>query len=94
MDTTIFEDVPVENDTSLITVEYHDIHGVPCRLEYWVWDDICGQSLIYRIQDTDDDLRDKIDTYINNSLKISADGEVTKKENGGYVFRSFNFIVL
>ncbi|MFN1835507.1 hypothetical protein AB2B38_009615 [Balneola sp. MJW-20] len=62
-----FGDVPIEVNTHILSEEEEIIHGVLCIHEYWCWEGIYGQSIIYKEEGIDIQTRDNIESYVKQA---------------------------
>jgi len=87
IDETIFDAVPVEPDTTILSMAYGEKDSIPFRIEEWSWDGIHGKTVIVHSDHcpaliaSEEDLKSKFDIY----------GVTTFKRVGQYYFLNYDF---
>ena len=87
-----FDQVGVEEDTTIILTKEMQFDGIDCRFEHWTFDGIIGQTLIFVTDEIADKDTDDIVADLRQSGLIK-EGSVTTKESNGYTLLNFNFEV-
>ena len=83
----LFEAVPVEEETTILSAAYGTKDSIPFRIEEWSWDGIQGKTVIVHSEhcpaliSTEEDLKSKFDIH----------GSTTFKTVGQYYFLNYDF---
>jgi hypothetical protein len=81
---------PVELDTRIITRKITTLQYIPCKHEYWTWDGVYAESLIFLKCHVghlkEDELLRLCEPYFENESS-----KKTIKASGNYVYVNFNF---
>jgi hypothetical protein len=89
-----FKSAPVEEDTKVRARRPGSIGAIEVVHEVWVWEGVCGESLIFLTEDVAELGVSGLETLARASGLIKADSQVTVSENKlGYTFVNFNFEV-
>ena len=85
-----FNDIPIEQETIILSREQLSINNLDCIHEYWSWDGFYAECLIFLKEDVIDLNKEEL---IDMSSKFwkSEKSEITFSEKGKYVFVNFNF---
>jgi hypothetical protein len=86
-----FKDLKLDEGTKIIIADFIKIREYDARFEIWSWDGIYAFSLIFFKEDVKDINEQQLINLINEKFDISDN--YTYKDNGKYIFLSFNFIV-
>jgi hypothetical protein len=90
-----FKNINVESDTKIYAIKYLNLDGMDCRYEFWGWDGMEAESLIFCTPElkasTDDYFRELIGMIINSEGTESI--EFTSKSDSEYTYLNFNFNV-
>lgn len=86
-----FSDVPVEDETVILTEKHIKLDGRDALLQEWRWDGIKANSLILLIEDISDLSDTEIKSILISSGLDGAEGTSTISRSDGYVFLNFNF---
>ncbi|WP_459494754.1 hypothetical protein [Aquirufa lenticrescens] len=90
-----FKNINVEPDTKIYAFKYLNLDGIDCRYEFWGWDGIEAESLIFCTPElkacTDDYFRELIG-MIDNTKGLEPI-EFTSKSNSEFTYLNFNFVV-
>lgn len=86
-----FDNIPTESDTKVLLRDEHTFGDLDCIYEFWVWDGIKAESLIF--VDSEVPNKDKLLKEIKSTKDlVSEDSEVTTKVSKGFFFVNFNFV--
>jgi hypothetical protein len=80
---------PVEADTRIIKSKITLLSALPCRYEYWAWDGVYAETIVFLQQHVQDMKDEEIVNLCEPLLEESAN--ITIKKRDGYVFFNFNF---
>ena len=90
-----FKNVRVEADTKIHAIKYLNLDGMDCRYEFWDWDGVEAESLIFctpELKEVSEAYFQKLIGLISNTN--SADPiEFTSKSGPEYTYLNFNFTV-
>ena len=90
-----FKNINVESDTKIHAIKYLNLDGMDCRYEFWGWDGIEAESLIFCTPElrasTDDYFRELIEMI--SKTKGAKPLEFTSKSDPVYTYLNFNFKV-
>jgi hypothetical protein len=88
-----FKNIGVESDTKIHAIKYLNLDGTDCRYEFWEWDGVEAESLIFCTPElkavTDDYFRELIG--INSNQHTAVPIEFTSKSDPEYTYLNFNF---
>lgn len=88
-----FKNINVESDTKIHAIKYLNLDGMDCRYEFWGWDGIEAESLIFCTPElrasTDDYFRELIGMI--SKTKATEPLEFTSKSDPVYTYLNFNF---
>ena len=90
-----FKNINIESDTQIYAFKYINLDGMDCRYEFWGWDGIEAESLIFctpELKDCTDDYFRKLIGLIINS-KEAEPLEFTSKSDSEYTYLNFNFVL-
>ena len=82
---------PVEADTRLLKSKVTLLNDLPCKYEYWTWDGVYAETIVFLKQHVQDMEDEEIVNLCAPLLEESA--KTTLKRRAGYVFVNFNFRV-
>lgn len=89
---TKFENVPVEDDTNIISQEVIDFDGYSVLHQKWSWEGVSAESLIFSNDDISSITIEDLETKIRKSPMLMSESSVTVKESdAGFTFFNFNF---
>ncbi len=87
-----FNDIELDPETKLLSRKIIQINGIACAHEFWSWDGINGESLIFYKDDllpySDDDIYNLAFADIVNKPKSH-----TLKRTEKFIYLNFNFII-
>ncbi len=88
-----FKDIPVEEDTRIITSVEAKIEDYDVVYQKWHWDGITAESVIF----FNDDVADLTEEQIKHEVAlctalVKEDSQLTFKKGDKYTFVNFNFI--
>ncbi len=86
-----FSDVPVEDDTVILTEKHIKLDGRDALLQDWRWDGINANSLIFHLEDVSGLSDDEIKSILVQSGFDGCLGTSTISRTDCYVFLNFNF---
>ena len=85
-----FNDLTIEEDTKLISRVITKVKDISCVHEFWNWDGVSGESIIFYTEDVkslaDSDI---LELVFNKELKNIKD--YTLKRQDKFVYVNFNF---
>jgi len=85
----IFDEVPVEPDTSILAQAYGELDSIPFRVEDWSWDGIHGKTIIVH----SDHCPALIISEEDVKRKFEIEGSTTFKKVGQYYFLNYDFSI-
>ena len=86
-----FDNVPVENDVTILVEAEAMLGEYPILYQQWVWDGIEAESIIFATEDVAGLEDDEILKIVKKSLMVKEDSEMTIKRVSGFCFVNFNF---
>lgn len=85
-----FDNVSVEQDTTILSSIVSKLGDSDCLYQVWVWDGIKGESMVF----VADEVKDIPDQDLCSTPLIKNIDEVTiSRDRDGYTFVNFNFEV-
>ena len=90
-----FNNIRVESDTKIHAIKYLNLDGTDCRYEFWEWDGIEAESLIFCTPE----LKEATQAYFQKLIELISDqkmaepGKFTSKSDPEYTYLNFNFKV-
>ena len=87
-----FEDLPQDDDTSILSSDRVEINGIAAVHERWSWDGTMGETLAFREKDLDDRSDDALRKMVEQSsfFRPGSSSTVSRNSNG-FAFVNFNF---
>ncbi|MDP1615435.1 MAG: hypothetical protein Q8L68_06525 [Methylococcales bacterium] len=89
-----FANVPIEEDTTIVSQLEAMLGDYPVLYQKWVWGGIAAESIIF----ADEDIASLSDEQLENEVRGSPicreNTQVTIKKTDGFTFVSFNFDLL
>lgn len=82
---------PVEQDTSIIDLQFAIFRECAGLFEYWFWDGFWGGSLIILKKDLPPSNSEEFIRSLLSQVNYSPEKPFTTKEKGDYVFINYNF---
>lgn len=87
-----FDDVPMEEDTTLYGISNSDFEGFRVRIEHWSWEGVRGNSIIFRSEDIAEISDEELIARVTKSPLHRIDSGVTlNRTESGYTFVNLNF---
>lgn len=88
-----FENIPNDEDTTIILSQITKIGGYDAVLQFWLWDGINGQSAIFLEEQLKacDDI-EVLKIMQSNGIEIKANHTI-KRHTDGFAFLNYNFTV-
>lgn len=90
-----FKNVKVESDTKIHAIKYLNLDGMDCRYEFWDWDGVEAESLIFcthELKEVTQEYFQKLIGLVSNSYAAEP-GKFTSKTGTEYTYLNFNFNV-
>lgn len=90
-----FKNIRIESETKIYKFNYLKIDGIDCRHEFWEWDGIEAESLIFCTKE----LKELTDDYFQQLIRIICNTKAeeqlsfTTKSDPEYTYLNFNFKV-
>jgi hypothetical protein len=90
-----FKNIRIESDTKIHAIKYLNLDGTDCRYEFWEWDGVEAESLIFCTPD----LKEVTEGYFQKLIELisntnaAAPGKFTSKSDPEYTYLNFNFTV-
>lgn len=90
-----FKNVNIESDTKIHAIKYLNLDGTDCRYEFWEWDGVEAESLIFCTPE----LKEVTEGYFQKLIGLISDTnaaepiEFTSKSDPEYTYLNFNFRV-
>jgi hypothetical protein len=79
-----FADVPVEEDTTILSRKYGSAIGGPARFEKWRWEGIKGQTIVLLLDRVEGMTDDEIVSRLRAEKLIPGESQVTIKRSGKF----------
>lgn len=86
-----FENVPVEEDTTVLASLNLKFFDIDAHYEKWFFDGIYGETLVFLNDDIKDFTHDALKKELIESTMAEADGKITVERTGEFSFFNFNF---
>jgi len=86
-----FEDLPLEEDTTLLARLATNFDDYPVVYEKWFWDGITAESIIFLTEDIQHLDDEALEKYVRESPLVRKDSPMTIKRLERYTFVNFNF---
>ena len=90
--TNEFENIPVEEDTRVLSRNFLEMAGFEVCHEVWCYEGITAESIIFREDDVSGKSDDEIKELVAANRKVADPASMTFKRTGEFVFCNFNFI--
>jgi len=88
-----FKNVPVEEDTRILSQKVVQLNGIDALYQSWAWDGIRASSLIFSEEDVSTMENDAIlDMVKASSFPSESTAYTFKRMECGFVFVNFDFI--
>ena len=84
------KNAPVEEDTRIIKSKITLLDALPCRYEYWSWDGVYAETIVFLKQHVQN-MEDEEIVNLGKPLFEDELPRTTLKKRAGYVFVNFNF---
>ena len=87
-----FNTVPIEPDTRILYQKQGKFCGFDIRYEYWSWDGIEAESIIFSNDDVEDLTDQEIERLVRTSPMVKEDSAMTlNRSDSGFTYCNFNF---
>jgi len=87
-----FDDVPVEEDTTIMFRQEARLGKFEVLYEMWSWEGISAESIIFVNNDVADMTDNELEREVRKSPLVKKESEVTvKRLDAGFTFVNFNF---
>jgi hypothetical protein len=86
-----FEELPVEEDTTILARLTTNFDDYPVIYEKWFWDGITAESIIFLTEDIQHLDDEALEKYVRESPLVREDSKMTIKRLERYTFVNFNF---
>jgi|GEM_PF-1011740 len=90
-----FINVNTESDTKIHAIKYLNLDGTDCRYEFWEWDGIEAESLVFctpELKEVTEGYFQKLIGLVSNTTAAEP-GKFTSKSDSEYTYLNFNFKV-
>ncbi len=90
-----FKNISIEADTKIHAIKYLNLDGTDCRYEFWEWDGIEAESLIFctpELKEVTEAYFQKLIGLVSNTTAAES-GKFTSKSGPEYTYLNFNFTV-
>ena len=89
-----FQNVPVEEDTRILSEEETTIGKMDVLYQVWSWDGVRAESIIFLNADveslSDDDVQGIVEEHLKELIQEEA-GMTISRSDSGFTFVNFNF---
>lgn len=91
----ILKSIPIDEDTkitkaSIITIDLYTVSH-----QYWIWDSIRAESIIFIKEDVINITKEKIIELVKQSEGVKVESEITFSDKSDkFIFVNFNFKIL
>ncbi len=90
----IFNNVPVEEDTRILSRKNIKVDNLDALYEKWFWEGVKAESLIFIASDVSELSDAELELLVQQSTLPSTDSSFTfKRDSKGFTFVNFNFTV-
>jgi hypothetical protein len=87
-----FDDVPVEEDTTIMFRQEARLGKFKVLYEMWSWEGISAESIIFVNDDVADMTDNELEQEVRKSPLVKKESEITiKRLDAGFTFVNFNF---
>ena len=86
-----FNDLLLDEDTEVLTEEYHEIDGLNIKHEYWRWDGVKAHTFVFLADETSHLNVDAIKELISSNFKTLNTSTYTTKRQGKYKLFNCDF---
>jgi hypothetical protein len=89
-----FANVPVDEDTTIISQLEALLGSYPVLYQKWVWDGISAETIIFENLDIASLTDEELEKEVKSSPICRENSQITIKKTDGFTFVNFNFDVL
>jgi len=87
-----FDNVPVEDDTTILFHQEATLGEYEVLYEKWYWDGVAAESIIFDSNDVSDLEDDEVEQEVRSSPLVEQDTSLTlKRADDGFTYVNFNF---
>ena len=82
---------PIEEDTRIVSTQYHQIDGIPFLLERWTWEAIHGRTAVFLPEHASTMSDEALQKFLTERAGIDLCGEPTIERRETHTFVNFGF---